>query len=74
MLVFLKKTVAQINIETRQGNAPVVCAQQTSGSANPESAREHTPARVDAVTSGTQGITRYFTAHIPPPKQNTDST
>jgi uncharacterized protein (DUF39 family) len=74
MLVFLKNTVAQINVETRQGNAPVVCAKQTSGSADPESACKHTPARVDAVTSGTQGIASYFTAHIPPPKQDTDGT
>jgi uncharacterized protein (DUF39 family) len=73
MLVFLKNTVAQINIETRQGKAPVVCAQQASGSADPESTK-HTPARVDAVTSGTQGIASYFTAHIPPPKQDTDGT
>jgi uncharacterized protein (DUF39 family) len=58
MIVFLKNTVAQINIETQKGEAPVVRAQQASAS----TAAKHTPRGVDAVTSGTQGISHYFAA------------
>jgi uncharacterized protein (DUF39 family) len=75
MLAFLKNTITQINVETRQGNAPVVRAQQASTSADPESPKK-TPARVDAVTGGTQGISHYFAAQmqVPPPKPDTDNT
>lgn len=58
MIVFLKNTVEQINIETQKGKAPVVRAQQGPVS---EAAR-HTPRGVDAVTGGTQGIAHYFAA------------
>jgi uncharacterized protein (DUF39 family) len=74
MLAFLKNTVTQINVETRQGNAPVVCAQPASTSADPEPKKK--PARVDAVTGGTQGISHYFAAQVQvqPPKPDTDDT
>ena len=74
MLVFLKKTIAQINVETRQGNAPVICAQQASPSEAAESAHGNTPARVDAVTGGTQGIASYFAAQMAPLTKKPDST
>lgn len=72
MLVFLKNTVAQINVETQQGNAPVVRVQQPS--ADFESAHGKTPARVDAVTGGTQGIASYFAGQMPPLTKKPDST
>lgn len=59
MIVFLKNTVAQINVETSQGNAPVVRAHKASSSKTSEE-RKHTPKDVDAVTGGTQGISHYF--------------
>lgn len=74
MLVFLKNTVAQINVETQQGNAPVVRVQQPSPSTDCESAHKKTPARVDAVTGGTQSIASYFAAQMQPLAKKTDST
>ncbi len=73
MLVFLKNTVTQINVETQQGNAPVVRVQQPSPSADSESAHAKTPARVDAVTGGTQGIASYFAGQMPPLTKKPDS-
>ena len=72
MLVFLKNTVAQINVEIQQGNAPVVCVQPPSAAS--ESAHGKTPARVDAVTGGTQGIASYFAGQMPPLNKKPDST
>ena len=74
MLVFLKNTVAQINVETRQGKAPVLRAQQASPSAASEPSHGKTPARVDAVTGGTQGIASYFAGQMPPLTKKPDST
>jgi len=74
MLVFLKNTVAQINVETQQGNAPVIRAQQASPSEASDSAHGKTPARVDAVTGGTQGIASYFAGQMPPLTKKPDST
>ena len=75
MLVFLKNTVAQINVETRQGNAPVMRAQQAPASAGPEG-KKHLPAGVDAVTSGTQCISHYFgtQAQVQTTKPDSDDT
>ena len=65
MIVFLKNTVTQINIETQQGKAPVVRAQQAPASAAaPEQGLKHSPKDVDAVTGGTQGISRYFASQV----------
>lgn len=73
MLVFLKNTVAQINVETRQGKAPVIRAQASPSEAC-ESAHGKTPARVDAVTGGTQGIASYFAAQMAPLTKKPEST
>jgi uncharacterized protein (DUF39 family) len=76
MIVFLKNTVTQINIETQQGKAPVVRAQQVPASAAPEQGRKHSPKDVDAVTGGTQGISRYFASQVQmqPVLPDTDDT
>ncbi len=76
MIVFLKNTITQINIETRQGNAPVVRAQQAPAPSAAEQGRKNSPTGVDAVTSGTQGISHYFAAQVQaqPPKPDTDDT
>ena len=75
MIVFLKNTVEQINVETRQGNAPVVRTQQAAAPAAP-GPRKHPPKDVDAVTGGTQGISHYFAAHnqVLTPKPERDDT
>ena len=76
MIVFLKNTVAQVNVETRKGNAPVVRVQQACKAG--KQGHEHAPKGVDAVTSGTQGISHYFAAQgqiqPQPPKPDTEDT
>jgi len=74
MLVFLKTTVAQINVETRQGKAPVVRTQQAPASGAPEPGRTPSPKGVDAVTGGTQGISHYFASQVQVQAPDTDKT
>lgn len=75
MIVFLKNTVTQINVETQKGKAPVVRAQQTADRAG---SREQNPSPegVDAVTGGTQGISHYFAAQgqVQVPTPDSDET
>jgi hypothetical protein len=67
MLVFLKNTVEQINNETRQGAAPVARVTQAAAPEGSEITQDTSvPANVDAVTSGTQPIARYFAAQMAP--------
>jgi len=74
MIVFLKNTVTQINLETQKGDAPVVRAQQTADHAG--SRKNHSPEGVDAVTGGTQGISHYFAAQgqVQVPTPDSDET
>jgi hypothetical protein len=74
MIVFLKNTVAQVNVETQKGNAPVVRVQCVSG--KDDQKQKHSPKGVDAVTGGTQGISHYFAAqtHLQPTKPDSDET
>jgi len=76
MLVFLKKTITQINVETRQGKVAVTRAQQTPCPAATEPGSKRSPKNVDAVTGGTQGISRYFAAQVQvqPLKPEADET
>ncbi|MBM4311319.1 MAG: hypothetical protein FJ119_10295 [Deltaproteobacteria bacterium] len=74
MLAALKNTLAQLNVETRQGSAAVARvlpapAPEASGAAQEKTA----PARVDAVTGGTQPIALYFAGQMPPRKKDPDS-
>lgn len=74
MLVFLKNTVAQINNETRKGAAPVARVTQAATPEGSETAPDNsTPVNVDAVTSGTQPIARYFAAQMAPRLQDQDN-
>jgi len=68
MLAFLKNTLAQINSETRQGSAAVARVTTCAGPAGPGVPDKGKTARqpVDAVTSGTQPITRYFAMQATP--------
>lgn len=69
MIAFLKNTLAQMNVATRQGAAPVARVTQT-----PAPGGEKTvPARVDAVTGGTQPIARYFAAQMTSRPKDQDS-
>jgi hypothetical protein len=78
MIVFLKNTVTQINVETQKGNAPVVRAQQPPAPTETQQCPRYTPKGVDAVTGGTQGISHYFAAQgqikPQPPKPDTEDT
>ena len=75
MIVFLKDTVAQINVETQKGKVPVLRAQIAPGGAVPRD-ENHPPAGVDAVTGGTQGISHYFAAQgqVRLPEPDSDNT
>lgn len=75
MIVFLKNTVTQINTETKQGNTPVVRAQQAPAPPAP-AGKQPSPEGVDAVTGGTQGISHYFAAQVQlqPLKPDTEDT
>jgi hypothetical protein len=74
MIAFLNNTLAQMNVETRQGAAPVARVPQApappAAQPSPEKAA---PARVDAVTGGTQPIARYFAAQMAPRPKDTAS-
>jgi len=69
MLAALKNTLAQLNVETRQGAAAVARVTPAPAPAASDAAQNKTPpSRVDAVTSATQPIASYFAAQMPPPR------
>lgn len=73
MLAFLKNTLAQINTQTRQGAAPVVRVHPQAAAGCTQCPQQPPcPAGVDAVTSGTQPIARYFAAQAAPRPADSD--
>jgi hypothetical protein len=73
MIVFLKNTLAQINVATRQGSAAVARVTPAPAPAASGAAQQKNAPRVDAVTGGTQPIARYFAAQIMPRPEDPDS-
>jgi hypothetical protein len=73
MIVFLKNTLAQINLETRQGSAAVAHVTPAPAPAASDAAQQKAAPRVDAVTGGTQPIARYFAAQMTPRPKGPDS-